>query len=144
MIHFKNHKPGFSFIELMIAITLLSIFGTTLFMIQATVFSKTSRAHNKVVTMLELNKLRSSFELEKFNLQQQKQSINSMSINKELANPPLNIKLRIKQLPENSALFKDFSKNIRLIDQEVTIDTIKDHLIIFVFTPPIQETKEAS
>jgi|GEM_PF-1238001 len=56
MIGFKHLKPGMSFIEVVGAIALLSIFGTSLFLTQAHLFDRISIAQQKFIAALNMQK----------------------------------------------------------------------------------------
>jgi prepilin-type N-terminal cleavage/methylation domain-containing protein len=66
MMHLKNRNPGFSFIEVMIALTLLAIFGSSLFFTQTSLFAKLIKTHTTFINMLETDQ-----QLLKFNQQVQ-------------------------------------------------------------------------
>lgn len=139
MIRFKSLKPGFSFLEVMIAIVLLAIFGTSLFQIQAYIFSNTSKSHHKTVALLELDKVVPDFALKCFNSLKEKKSISKLSLQKELQNTNATIAITTKPIDEKSSLFKDFSNAAKVINKTIIIDDKKEQAISFAFIPPTQK-----
>ena len=127
---------------MMIALTLLSTFGTSLFLVQSTIFSKLSKTHQALTNMLELDK-----QLLKFNQDiqfaiQQKKSIDSVSLHHEQKNPDLTVDIKLKQIDPNSKLFKDFGKHVRIVQASITQDKNSDVWWDFVYAPPASEGQE--
>lgn len=139
MIHFKNHKAGFSILEVMFALALLMISGTSLFMMQATIFNKVFHAHNKVVAQLYLKKLKDKLHLKIFQLQQQKEPLANIAFQEQVKQPIMNTNIKLQSIPQNSSLFKKFSEHVQIINQTATFDSKKDSYISFVFTPAIEK-----
>jgi len=148
MIHFKNHNPsilpGFAFIEIIIAIILLAIFGSSLFMTQARIFSTVARAHNKVVQTLQSTAMLPEFILKKMDTVKEKKPLESIILHKEIKYPPIIIDEKIKKIPEKSELFKDFGNYLQLVDQTIDYDDKKSHMIRFIFTPPVEKKDEGA
>ena len=144
MKHFKHRKAGFSFLELMIAITLLSIFGTTIFMLQSNIVEKTYRTHITSTIQRYIDTIEPDFMLKKMQHLHQKLPLDSIVITKNITNPAIDITLRVKEIPEQSSLHKDFGKYIRIVDQELTTNTSKKNIVSFTFAPSYDNTKETA
>ena len=52
----RRLMPGFTFMEIMIALMILSMFGSSLFMMQATIFQKVEKPHIAVENLLEIDR----------------------------------------------------------------------------------------
>ncbi len=144
MKRFKNHKPGFTFIETMFALTLLTIFGTSLFMLQANIVSKTSKFHNKVIKLLNINKIKSTFDLQAFQRQKQKKPLDGLVVSKDVNHPDMKVEIKTNKISEQSELFKEFSEHSYLIQQRATIDNVTEQFISFIFAPEAEPDKEES
>lgn len=139
MIHLKNHKPGFSFIEVMVALTLLAIFGTSIFLTQTSLFSKLLKTHTTFNNMLETDQ-----QLLKFNQQIQqalieKKSIENITLHHENKNSGYITDIKIKSLQPNSQLFKNFEKKIGLVQATITQDNKSETWWSFIYTVASQE-----
>lgn len=57
MIHFKDHnkKSGFTFIEVVLSITIIGLILTSLFSLQGTVFNRLVREHEKISRIFFIN-----------------------------------------------------------------------------------------
>lgn len=142
MIHFKNHKPGFSFIEIMIAIVLFAIFGTSLFKIQTSIFSNTAKAHNQSIKILESLKILPEFDLKLFNNARQEKSNQYISVQKQITQPIISLSIQTKSIPEQSTLFKDFHKFVQIIDQTTIYEKKETKIISFITNIPKDESKD--
>jgi len=136
MKHSKNLKPGFSFIEIMIAMIIFAIFGTSLFQVQAFIFSNTAKAHNKTMYLLKSSQVMAEFQLQKFNTLKENKSIDTLVIQQKFQDPETSISLTVKSIPEKSSLFKDFAHAAKIIEQLTTIDNKQDKMISFTYSPP--------
>ena len=140
MAAFKNRNlTGFAFIEIMIAITLLSLFGTTLFLIQSNIFANVARTHIKVLNLIRAQSLRTTFYTKKMNLLQQKKSFAELKFDKEFKEPHMTIKIEVKKIPEASELYKKFTQSLLLVDQTITIQDKIFHNISFLYQPELKE-----
>lgn len=140
MMHSKNHNPGFTLLEVMFALALLSIFGTSLFMMQSTIFSKVSKAHNRITGLINLEALKVNFDLKYFNAQQSNQPVTSLSDSKDFGS--MKATLNLKPIPEKSMLHAPFARYIKILDHTATFDTRQEKFIAFMFIPPAEEAKE--
>lgn len=140
---FKSLNPGFSFIEIMIAMILFAIFGTSLFQIQTYIFSNTAKAHNKTLPIIKSSLMLSEFELKKFNANKEKQPIDKITIQKQFQQPDLAVTLTVNAIHEKSALFKDFAHAAKQVQQKINFDNKQEKVVTFTFDPPLpQEEKE--
>lgn len=144
MTPFKSHKPGFSFIEIMIAIMLLAIFGTSLFMTQTKILSTVSKTHNKVMNSLFFATSKSDLITKKLDAKKQNKSFETITITKEISYPQLTVQTLVKKIPEKSDLFKDFGHDVMLVNQTIIRDDKKNSVISFLFTPPIEKKEDSS
>lgn len=145
MMNFKNlnQKIGFAFIELMIAIAILAIFGTSLFMTQARIFSTVTKAHKKFIYSLKLQETLPELTLKKITLLQQKKSLDQLSLKKDFPPSPLTVSISLKKISEKSSLPKNLEANLQLIDQSILEDEkIKDQMISFLYIPPVPKQEE--
>ena len=137
---FKNLKSGFSFVEIMIALTLLGIFGSSLFLVQSNIFSKIFKTHQSLFFNQDI--MYDSVQL-KNKIHQailKKESIDNLTIQENRKNPERKISLKLIPISKESEL-APFSKNLRLIQSSATYD---DQRVIewfnFVYIPKL--TKE--
>lgn len=143
MTHFKKHnQSGTIFIEIMFALVLLSIFGTSLFMIQSLVFSKTFNAHSKVLSLQQINSLAVEFHLEQAKQKAGKEATPEIMSQQKVKAPLENITIQVKDIPEDSVLHKSFAEYIKIIQQTATFDDKQETYISFEFMPPVHEEKK--
>lgn len=135
MSHFKNHN-GFSFIEMMVALTLLSIFGTSLFLVQTNIFSKVSKTHQSITNMFELDKHIFKFNQEIQTALQQKKSVDKLTFHHKDKKTDTVINIKIKAMDQNSKLFKEFGKNIRLVQASISHGKQTEVWSNFIYIPP--------
>lgn len=127
----------------MIAIMLLAIFGTSLFMTQTKILSTVSKTHNKVINAFQNAALIPEFITKKIDAKKQNKSFDTISINKQVKYPQMTIQTSVKKIPEKSELFKDFGNYVTLVNQTIIRDDKKNHTISFLFTPPIEKKEES-
>ena len=144
MMILKNCKKGFSFIEIMVAISLLAIFGTSLFLTQSSLFSKLLKTHITFVNMLETDQ-----QLLKFNQQiqqalQEKKSVEAITLHYENKNPEYVTNIKIKSLQPNSKLFKDFKKNISFVHATIDQENKSETWWSFIYTAMPKEDEKAT
>ncbi len=143
MIPFKNLKPGFSFIEIMVALTLLGIFGSSLFLVQSNIFSKVSKTHQAL--FFNQDSVYDIFQL-KNKIHQavlQKQSVNTLTIQEDKKNPDRKIHIKLLNISDQSEV-KDFSKHVRIVQSSATYDGTRTlNWFSFMYIPElVQEKKE--
>jgi len=144
MIHFKNLKNGSSFIEMMVALTLLATFGTSIFLVQSNIFTKIFKTHQKANinqdVLQELIKLKTKIQQTVL----QKKEVDGISLHEDKKNPARKIDLTLQKIPENSVLSKTFGKNIRIIKNTITYENnYATSWFTFAYIPVIQkEPKE--
>lgn len=139
MIRFKNLKSGFSFVEIMIALALLGIFGSSLFLVQSNIFSKVFKTHqalffyqDNVYNMVQLkNKIQQAIL--------QKKSIEGITIEEDKKNPNRKINLTLAKISDQSEL-KSFSKNVRIVKNSITYDDNRTiQLCNLIYIPKVIE-----
>jgi prepilin-type N-terminal cleavage/methylation domain-containing protein len=140
MISFKNLKSGFSFIEMMVALTLLAIFGSSIFLVQSDIFSKIFKTHQAADTnqdvIQELIKLKTKIEQTVL----QKKEIDAIALHETKKNPNRKIDLTLKNIPENSTLYKTFGKDIKIVQSSITYENnYKVTWHTFTYIPKIVE-----
>lgn len=142
MIHFKNLRLGFSFIEIMVALTLLGIFGSSLFLVQSNIFSKVSKTHQSLFFNQDI--LYDIFQL-KNKIHQavlEKKSVDGITIQEDKKNPDRKINIKLLKISEQSEL-KDFSKTIRIVQSSATYDGQRTlNRFSFMYIPELIEEKK--
>ena len=121
MKHFKNLNSGFSFIEIMAALTLLSIFGTSIFLVQNSIFSKAYKTHQLLLFSqnFSYNLLELKNKIDKAILN--KESIDTIKIHTDKKNPDRTVDIKTLAISNESELNK-FSKNLRIVQNSTTFD----------------------
>lgn len=135
-MHLKNHKTnisGFSFIEIMVAITLLAIFGTSLFLTQTSLLKKLLSAHTSVINLLETDQQLLKFHQQVQQALQQKKSPESVSLHHENKNPLYVTDIKVKHFSNNSKFFKDFEKTVGLVQASITQDNKSQDWSNFIY-----------
>ncbi len=128
--------PGFTFIEIMIALMLLATFGTSLFMMQATIFQKVSKPHSTVASLLELDQEMINLKMQIVQAFKDQKELTSIKIHTQKHDPERSIDIVIKPIKETSALFKKFGKNVSVVQATTTREKQKNEWFTFLFTPP--------
>ena len=159
MMPFKNHKKnspslknkkgalslfsGFAYIEIMVTVALLAVFGTNLFVTQAHIFSNIRRTHRTLlsdnISTLDLPE----FFLKIINLTKDKKPIESIELNKEYQQYNASLKITLNKLSEKSAFLKNFKDIVQIIDKTVQFDQKQYSFKTFLFTPPPPKEDEA-
>ncbi|OGB86310.1 hypothetical protein A3J41_01820 [candidate division TM6 bacterium RIFCSPHIGHO2_12_FULL_38_8] len=143
MTPLKNHNFGFSFIEIMAALALLSIFGTSLFLTQSSLFSKLLKTHTTINNLLETDK-----QLLKFNQQiqealQQKKPIENIKLHFENKNPAYTTDIAVKPLQPSSKLFKKFENKVSFVQATIVQENKPETWWSFIYTAtPKEEAQE--
>lgn len=135
---FKNHNPGFIFIEIIVAIALLAVFGTNLFISQAQIFSNINKTHRKVLDVMLSSSIIPDFIKQLSDTKKEQKPIDSIVINKDIQSAQIHIE--IKKIMDKSELFENFENYIQIVEQTIIYDNKKNKMISFLFTPP--QTKE--
>lgn len=87
----KFHKKGFMYIEVMFALALLGIFGSTLFISQTFILKKISRSHTSTQSAIRMDTLISEYKAKIKQLELAEQPIAVASIEKKYDNPEMDI-----------------------------------------------------
>ncbi|MCX5924299.1 MAG: prepilin-type N-terminal cleavage/methylation domain-containing protein [Candidatus Dependentiae bacterium] len=136
-------RSGFTFIEIIIALALLTIVGTSLFMMQSTIFQNLTKSHNSVSNLLELDKEMIDFKLAISQAVQEKKSVADVKVHKEKDNPDVKLDIVIKPIAQSSQLYKNFSKNVFMVQASAQRDQQQDQWFSFLYIPPKKEKEEA-
>lgn len=139
MIPFKNLNTGFSFIEIMVALTLLGIFGSSLFLVQSNIFLKVSKTHQKLF-------FNQDFSYDMFQLKNKiqqavlnKKSIDGITVQEHKKNPDRTINLKLLTISEQSEL-ASFAKHVRIVKSTATYDQTKNiNWFNLVYIPELTE-----
>lgn len=126
----------------MVALALLAIFGTSLFLTQSSLFSKLLRTHITFVNMLETDQ-----QLLKFNQQvqqalQEKKPIEGITLHHDNKNPEYVTDIKIKPLQPNSKLFKDFKKNVSFVQATIEQENKTETWGSFIYTATPKEEEK--
>ncbi len=142
MIHFKNHK-GFSFIEMMIALTLLAIFGSSLFMMQSNLLTRLFKTHVHVINLFEMDKQILQFNQKLQDDLAEKKSLDAINLHKKNQNPEYVLDAKVKAINQNSALFKNFDKKIGIIQTTIQQDRRSStwHTFAYIVPPEKKDSK---
>ena len=119
MNHFKNRSIGFSFIETMIAITLLSIFGSSIFLVQTNLFSKILKTHLLVQDSFDIDHEILNFHLKIQQALLKKESPESVKYETTKTYPDRKITFTCKPIDQKSSLYKNFSNNVYIIQATI-------------------------
>lgn len=143
MIPFKNLRHGFSFIEIMVALTLLSIFGSSLFLVQNNIFSKVSKVHKALFFNQDV--IYDIFQLKNkvYQAVLEKKSADAITIHEDKKNPERKINIKLLKISDQSEL-KDFLKYVRIVQSSATYDT-KETLnwFSFMYIPELREEEKS-
>lgn len=145
MTPLKNHKKnGFSFIEIMVAMTLLAIFGTSLFLTQTNLFQKLLKTHTTVINLFETDQQLLKFHQQVQQALQQKKSPESVTVHHENQNPSYVTDIKVKRFSNNSKLFKDFEKTVGLVQATIKQDSKSEDWwsFMYIVAPQEDETKK--
>jgi prepilin-type N-terminal cleavage/methylation domain-containing protein len=107
MIHFKNlNKSGFSFIEIIIAISIIGVVLTSLFNLQNTIFNISFSQHSKILRLFDI---RNVF----FDYTTQEKLIKGEIVNENFEDPDTKLTIQMQKPNEKSSIAK--YENIYLI-----------------------------
>jgi prepilin-type N-terminal cleavage/methylation domain-containing protein len=142
MIPFKNLKPGFSFVEIMVALTLLGIFGSSLFLVQSNIFSRVSKTHQALFfnqdIMYDLFQLKNKIHQAVL----EKKSVDAITIQEDKKYPDRKINIKLLKISDQSEL-KDFSKHVRIVQSSATYDAKRTlNWFSFMYIPELIEEKK--
>lgn len=144
MIPFKNLKYGFSFIEIMIALALLGIFGSSIFLVQNNIFSKIFKTHQSLFFNQDI--IYDSIQLKnKIHLAVlEKQSVDSITIQESRKNPDRKMTIKLLPISSDSEL-KSFSKNLRIVQSSATYNDQRTiQWFNFIYIPKLTKEEEKS
>lgn len=136
MMDFKN-KPGFTLIEVLLALAIIGLVLSPIFVIQSAVLRSSSKAASLYTRLLNAKD---------FLIDQQFEHADSdqpATTERKVANPPTNLVFSSKKIPENSSLKKFKNIMIESVSMEWTDAQNKkrqEKLVTFAFKPE-QEKK---
>lgn len=132
-------RNGFTFIEMMIALTLLATFGTSLFLMQTNILSKVFNTHRLVMYSGDVVQELLNLNMKLKQTVLQKKSLDTIKIETKKKNPERTITVTMKQISEASSLYKSFGKQVRLVQTTITHDQYKDVWYSFEYIPELNE-----
>ncbi|MCX5923129.1 MAG: prepilin-type N-terminal cleavage/methylation domain-containing protein [Candidatus Dependentiae bacterium] len=138
----RRLMSGFTFMEIMIALMILSIFGSSLFMMQVTIFQKVEKPHVAVENLLEIDREMINLKVEIDQAHKEKKELRAIKIHRQKQNPDQTIDISIEAIKETSSLFKKFGKNVSFVQATTAQGKHSDQWITFLFTPPVTEEVE--
>lgn len=148
MMLFNNHNnaprstlPGFSFIEVMIAITLLAIFGSSLFLVQTSLLSRLTKTHTQVINTLELDKQMAEWNLQVQQAFQDKKTADIIKLHHEHTNPYYTVDIKCNHMSKDSALFEDFHEKLFIVQATLKHDNKQDSSWTILYFPPHEAEK---
>ncbi len=140
MIHFKNLKQGSSFIEMMVALTLLAIFGSSIFLVQSNIFTKIFKTHQTALINQDVTQELITLKTKIQQTVLQKKEVDVIALHEVKKNPERKIDLTLQKIPASSSLFKTFEKNIRIVQNTITYENNrKATWFTFTYIPVIQK-----
>ena len=138
-------RDGFLFIEMMVALTLLATFGSSLFLVQTNVLEKLFKTHTTITKMFELDKQWLQFTQNMQFALSQKKPIESIQLHHTNKNPDYVVDIKMKNIAQSSKLFKNFGKYAALVQASITQDNRSDTWWSFAYikTPDKKDKDEA-
>lgn len=94
----KFHRKGFSYIEVMFALALLGIFGSTLFVAQSGLFKKIYRSHVELCAQEKIDLLVSEYKMQIKQAELAEQSLVVPEISKTYDNPEMSVSVSGKYI----------------------------------------------
>jgi type II secretory pathway pseudopilin PulG len=91
MMNFKRHSSGFAYLEIMFALILLGIFGSSLFMSQSFLLQKIMKSHVSMQAALQTNTLMLEYASKVKQAELGQQPITIPAISKKYDNPEMEI-----------------------------------------------------
>ena len=91
MMRFNIHKKGFMLAEVMISISLLAIFGSTLFVSQTALFTRVLRTRVENKAILYMDTLMLEYKMKMKQAELAGESIQVESISREYTNPDMTV-----------------------------------------------------
>lgn len=141
MMHSKNHK-GFSFIEMMVALAMLAIFGTSIMIVQTSLFEKLIKGHTKLLNMFVIDQYIVQFNEQVQQALQDKTSVETIALHHDNKNPEYTVDIKINPVATESALAKKFGSNIGITQITVKNNEITDTWYTLISTKSNTEPKK--
>jgi len=158
MMLFKNNKKfcasnfnrclpsqtnGFSFIEMMIALTLLAVFGTSLFLVQTNILSKILTTHRLVAQSNDIDQELQQFQMQLHQAILQKKAPETATLSITKQNPDRTISIKLNPIAEKSSLHKIFAKQVRMTQITIKQDQYQTTWYSLLYIPAINPKPEA-
>ncbi len=139
-----TRAAGFSFIEIMVALTLLAIFGTSLFLTQTNLLQKLLKTHTSVINLFETDQQLLQFQQQVQQALQQKKSPESVKLHHENKQLLLTTDIQVKRFSSGSKFFKDFEKTVGLVQATTQQDHTSEQWWSFIYlvAPKEDEKKD--
>jgi prepilin-type N-terminal cleavage/methylation domain-containing protein len=142
MIPSKNHN-GFSFLEMMVALALLAIFGSSIFLVQTNLFDKLRRTHETIINTLALDQYVLQFQQKTLIALSEQQKAESITLQHDHHDPDYTVDIKFKPIAQESKLFKRCNGNVSWVQATVTQDKNPQLWSLLMYTKP-DEKKEAA
>lgn len=137
----SSSTPGFSFIEVMIAITLLAIFGSSLFLVQTSLLSKLTQTHTAVINALERDKQMAQWNLKVQQTFLDKKTAETIKFQEEHKNPDYTVEIKCNPIHKDSVLASDFSEKLFIVQAIIKDGKKQDSSWTFLYFPPHEAEK---
>lgn len=144
MIHSSHNNSGFTFIEMMIALTMLATFGTSLFMVQSNILSKVWSTHRQITYSNDIEQAEFDLLMKVQQAVLQKKSPDNIVVEAKKKNPERSITVIMKPITEQSTLRKAFGKPVRFIQTTIAHDQYKDVWYSFIYIPEPKENEPST
>ncbi len=131
------------FVEIMIAIFLLAIFGTSLFVTQAKIFAVCAKTHAKVAYIAQSDALRTDFAVQLARAARDKKSFDTIAIDKTVSYPPSTVHLSLQPFASDTEVYQKFEKQMRCVMVTSSIGDIQYSKGSFLWTPDLKKEVEA-
>ncbi|MBP6892748.1 hypothetical protein KBB68_04190 [Candidatus Babeliales bacterium] len=117
----------------MVAMTLLAIFGTSLFLTQTNLFQRLLKTHTAIINLFETDQQLLKFHQQIQQALQQKKPVDSVTFHHENKNPSYVTDIKIKHFSNDSKLFKDFEKTVGLVQATIQQDNKSEDWWSFIY-----------
>lgn len=115
-----HNQSGFLLIEIMASIALLAIFGTSLFLTQATIAKNTYKTHQAFQAGNSYQQYLEKFNISLMQALAQNKPFENLQLQETHSNPDYTIQISLKLLPQSSQLFTAFGKDNYRVEIKVT------------------------
>ena len=141
MIPSKINKSGFTFIEMMIALTMLATFGSSLFLVQSNMLAKVFTTGKLVLYSDDTVGPQQKFIQKVQQTILQKKSADAVTIEEKKENPERTVTVKTNQINEQSSLYKQFGKRVRIMKTTILHDGQTSNWFKFLYIPEAADDK---